>query len=396
MNNINQLLNHNQLEWEEESPQELRPLEQVEEDYRKGEARVVLDQGRHLLPELANSLEQGRYKIDPAYQRGEVWNSEKKSRLIESFIINIPIPPIFFYEYEYSKFEVMDGVQRLTAIRDFYANDLTLEGLDLWPELNGKTYNELPETIQQAVDRRFMSSVTILKENLPHEQASKLRREVFSRINTGGTSLNEQELRNAAVEHGPLAEACKFLSEHPAFQKMWGLSEEVITEFNGTRRSDLDVSRMEDIETVLRYFAVIYRLENNISTPLQQTLDEFWNLGNRYIDKELMEKLSDTFIKATNLLWDVLGDESLALYRKRNQKMTRLTPPSMMMYDCNMLAFTRFIPEAEKLKEKSNEIRTTYVEMFEEKYELFDGRKTDRNDLNRRIEALEEAIRKVI
>ncbi|XWK88512.1 MAG: DUF262 domain-containing protein [Phormidium sp.] len=80
--------------------------------------------------------------LQPFYQRRLRWDEKKQSRLIESFLINIPVPPIILFEKEYNFYEVMDGQQRITAIRDFYENKLRLTGLELWSELNGRTYYE--------------------------------------------------------------------------------------------------------------------------------------------------------------------------------------------------------------------------------------------------------------
>lgn len=381
---------------DKEQTKPLRDLAQVEEDYRNGVARVVLDQGRHLLPELASSLESSRYKIDPQYQRQSVWPDDKKSRLIESLIANIPIPPIFFYEYEYSQFEVMDGLQRLTAISDFYSGKLILEGLELWPELNGLGYEGLPETIRRAVDRRFISSVTILKENLQDEQAHFLRTEVFARINTGGTPLNSQELRNAAVVHGPLAGACQDLRSHPSFLQMWGMQPYDPDAVVDAERLELDQNRMEDIEAILRFFVNRLRLVNKPKKTLNQLMDDYWVGANRNLNQVTVDGLAETFRDTCDLLVDVMGDDAIALFRRRRNKHVRLARPSMMMYDCNMQAFSRLLGEADQLRDNRDRIHQSVIEVFETDYDLFDGRKTDINDVSRRIDRILEVILDVV
>jgi uncharacterized protein with ParB-like and HNH nuclease domain len=110
----------------------------------------------------------------------------------------MPLPPVFLYEYDYSKFEVMDGLQRLTTIFDFYSGNFALEDLGYWKELEGKRYDELPGEIQKGIDRRYISSIVLLEETAKTpEEAEALKQIVFERLNSGGEKLTAQETRNA-------------------------------------------------------------------------------------------------------------------------------------------------------------------------------------------------------
>ena len=135
---------------------------ELTERYSAGAVRIVTEQARYPLPQIPQMVASTDYKLDPEFQRRHRWDNTKKSRLIESFIINVPVPPVFLYEVGYAKYEVMDGLQRLSAISDFYQSTLVLEGLEEWPELNGRTYNTLPEAVRRGVDRRYLSSVVLL------------------------------------------------------------------------------------------------------------------------------------------------------------------------------------------------------------------------------------------
>ncbi|RNA78453.1 DUF262 domain-containing protein, partial [Staphylococcus aureus] len=85
---------------------------------------------------IVSLVESEDYILNPEFQRRHRWDATRKSKLIESFIMNVPIPPIFLYEFEYSKYEVMDGLQRLTAISQFYKDEFILQDLGEWKELN--------------------------------------------------------------------------------------------------------------------------------------------------------------------------------------------------------------------------------------------------------------------
>ena len=120
--------------------------EEINEKYLKGEVRIVTEQARYPLSTIKDMFNGKDYILNPDFQRRLRWDRIKQSKLIESFIINVPIPPIFLYEKDYSVYEVMDGLQRITAIKEFYEDKYALEGLEIWPELNSKKYSSLPST----------------------------------------------------------------------------------------------------------------------------------------------------------------------------------------------------------------------------------------------------------
>ena len=164
--------------------------ESITARYVSGEIRIVTEQGRTQLPELPGILDSGRYKLEPEYQRRRRWSKEKQSGLIKSSLMNVPVPPIFLYEYEYAHYEVMDGLQRLSALNGFYKDEFELSGMEYWRELEGRTYSTLPAALRQGIDRRYLSSIVLLYETARDEQqAETLKQLVFERINTGGVSL---------------------------------------------------------------------------------------------------------------------------------------------------------------------------------------------------------------
>ena len=84
--------------------------------------------------------------------------------------MNIPVPPLFLYEKDFNKYEVMDGQQRVSALQSFYLGEFKLSGLDIWRELNGRTYSTLPSQVRSGLDRRSISYVVVLKESTPDEE----------------------------------------------------------------------------------------------------------------------------------------------------------------------------------------------------------------------------------
>src|SRR5579863_5365906 len=127
------------------SPTPRQSDDEINSKYSSRELRIVTESNREQLPNFVEALRRpGWMKLRPSYQRRPRWDRERQSRLIESFIMNIPVPPLFVYESDLAKYEVMDGQQRITAIFEFYTNQLELEGLEQWPELNGRRYEKLP------------------------------------------------------------------------------------------------------------------------------------------------------------------------------------------------------------------------------------------------------------
>ena len=133
--------------------------------------------------------------LSPDFQRNVVWDSKRKSRLIESILLRIPIPVFYFSQGKNGKLSVVDGLQRLTAIKSFMDNELKLSELEYLTELNGLTYADL----QKKYDlywRRF--KLTKLSANIIQPGSpTKVRYDIFRRLNTGGRPLNNQELRIA-------------------------------------------------------------------------------------------------------------------------------------------------------------------------------------------------------
>ena len=171
---------------------------QINEKYSKGEIRIITEQARYPLDGITNMLDSGKYNLNPEYQRRKRWDVQQQSKLIESFIINVPIPPIFIYEVSFANYEIMDGLQRLTAISDFYRDKFSLTGLEEWSELNGRKYSDLPKSVREGIDRRYLSSIVLLNETAKDpEIADSLKQMVFGRLNGGGDKLTSQESRNA-------------------------------------------------------------------------------------------------------------------------------------------------------------------------------------------------------
>lgn len=140
---------------------------------------------------LVKSIKANKLVLRPKYQRNFLWDHKKQSALIESLMLRIPIPAFYLDEDEEGVRNVIDGQQRLTTIERFMANELKLCNLQYLTQFNGKTFSELEYKYQQIIEDSQLA-VNILDSQCP----LLLKLDIFRRVNTGGVTLNAQELRN--------------------------------------------------------------------------------------------------------------------------------------------------------------------------------------------------------
>ncbi len=364
--------------------------EKISEKYRKGDVRIVTEQARYPLNSVTELMNSGAYDRNPEYQRRKRWNNIRKSRLIESFIMNVPIPPVFLYEIDYSKYEVMDGQQRLTAIDDYYKGKYSLEGLQYWEELNGKKYKELPYTVQKGIDRRYLSSIILLQETAKNEEeADFLKQVVFERLNSGGEKLTAQETRNA-LYNGKFNQLCIKLAKNDSFRKMWIIPLENSGE-EELLKNDL-YAKMQDVELVLRFFA--YRHIDNLKKTNEKFLDNFLKQANKYPDNtlNLLEKLFNDTVDLVYFLFD----KDAFLLPKFDKK---YKSPTKTIYDPIMQVFAMYANNKNLRKNKKEINENLYKKKditIKEKNRksLFDGRYNNKNDVKQRIEYFKKFLKK--
>jgi uncharacterized protein with ParB-like and HNH nuclease domain len=159
--------------------------------------------------ELLGMYNEGELKINPDFQRMFRWSEGQQSRFIESLALEMPIPPIFVIEIDDGKYELIDGLQRISSYLHFRGvlsapdipdapihpgNFLTLCDCDIVSELNGNTWQDIPAALQIRIKRYFVRVEVVRKES-----DNKFKYHMFKRLNTGGEKLSEQEIRNCTV-----------------------------------------------------------------------------------------------------------------------------------------------------------------------------------------------------
>nr|WP_286311808.1 DUF262 domain-containing protein [Agromyces mangrovi] len=232
----------------------------------------------------------GSLDLSPRYQRRNRWDRDRQSQLIESFLLNVPVPPVYLAEEARGVFAVIDGKQRLTAISQFLNNEFALTKLQLRPDLEGLRFRDLTAEASAAIGMRPLRAVTILRKT-----PDWVKHEVFVRLNRGGQPLNAQEIRNVAFA-GPLNDRIIRLAEHPFLHRQLKISSQESAAY----------ADMSDVETVLRFFALSasWRL---FGGSLRNALDEFMQQHYEAGPSRIAE-LSERFYRAigwAERLWGV-------------------------------------------------------------------------------------------
>lgn len=217
--------------------------------------------------------------LDPDFQRRKRWNKEKQSALIESFLLNVPVPPIYLAEDEFGQYSVVDGKQRLTSIHAFMTGKLRLSGLASFKGINDFAFSDLPPDMQNALRiRPYVRVVTLLKQSDP-----LLKFEVFTRLNRGGEAMLDQELRKVAYR-GAFSDAIFDIAEKSTIlRRQLKITSDLSSPF----------VRMEDAEYILRFFT-LSQTWRTFSGSLRNEMDAFM-AANRALPGPQIGKLRKQF-----------------------------------------------------------------------------------------------------
>ncbi len=239
---------------------------------------------------LITRLRHSEIDLMPDFQRsGDLWSKQAQSRLIESILIRLPIPAFYFDATDEEHWQVVDGLQRLSAIKNFVVDQkLRLQGLEFLKELHGSTYDELPRTFQRRIDE-FSTSVYLIKPGTPPEMKYAL----FHRINTGGLKLTPQEIRHAISQPANNGAASKFLAE---------ITEaDIVKTVLGKRNH-----RMSKQELILRHMAFAMFGQSDYKSSLPRFLDgAMIEISKMSPDK--LDKYRESFLSAVSLSYELFG-----------------------------------------------------------------------------------------
>ncbi|MFB2898005.1 DUF262 domain-containing protein [Aerosakkonemataceae cyanobacterium BLCC-F50] len=379
--------------WEKSPSKSRAKMSDVEinEKYESGEKRILTEINREKLPSFVEALlKNPKYmNLQPFYQRRARWDIKMQSRLIESFIINIPVPPIILYEIDYNTYEVMDGQQRITAIRDFYTNKFALTGLELWPELNRHKYEQLPAKIRSGLDRRSISSIVIIREStFDPEEALFLKQKTFERLNTGGVDLSQQEVRHC-LYYGKFDLLLLELSRYSIFAEAWGIPTD---DNNSDLSTNTLYKKMEDAELVLRFFAL--RNVEHFRNGMKGFLDLYMMKSLEFSEQDI-KFLKELFLQTINLAHQIYEENLFKPFVPESR--TWHKDSHKAYYDAVMVGFSRHLHEAEILIARKSRVIEETKKLFEKKESrLLTGEGRTKADIQDRIRIFDEMLSQVI
>ncbi|MCL4407771.1 MAG: DUF262 domain-containing protein [Thermotogae bacterium] len=256
--------------------------------------RVISKKADLSIYELYRQYGKGRLNLQPSFQRLPVWDNKKSSRLIESVLLEIPIPLIYLNEEENSHYSVIDGQQRLTAFFNFMQNSLKLTGLSILSDLDGKAFNEIPDKLQNQFENTTIPVIIISNDSDPNVNDSdpNVKFDIFERLNTGSVQLNVQELRNS-IYRGPYNEFIKELANNKDFLFLLGIEK--------------PHSRMQDVELVLRFFAFYHKTYLKYAPPSKHFLNKEMEAYKTFSNEEAND-LREIFKKSVELTKTIFGE----------------------------------------------------------------------------------------
>lgn len=203
-------------------------------------SKIDIDMKTMELSSIIKRLEYNELNMDTDFQRKSgLWTDVQKSQLIESLLLRIPIPAFYFDGGNSDKWLIIDGLQRITALKQFVVDKtLKLTGLEFFKDLDGAKFDELPRTFTRRIEETNIVAY-IVKSGTP----KNVKYNIFKRINTGGLELKPQEIRHALYQ-GNATDICKKFAK--------------FTEFQLATTYSIRDDRMMDQEFVLRFVAVCY------------------------------------------------------------------------------------------------------------------------------------------
>ncbi|MCH8909788.1 MAG: DUF262 domain-containing protein [Chloroflexi bacterium] len=243
---------------------------------------------------IADLVEKRTINLSPQYQRRLRWGPKKQSQLIESFLMNVPVPTVYLNEDQYGQFSVIDGKQRLHTIHRFLSNNLRLRDLKVFSDINGKKFEDLPHDLRAVITTRpTIRAVIVLRQS-----SSNIKFEVFWRLNTGGVNLNAQEIRNSAFA-GPFNDLIMELAESELFHRLLLIKK---------RSTSAIFQEMRDAELALRFLTFRGQWQD-FSGGIQGHLDAYIEENQKPTDRFLHDARSD-FESTLHNVNELFGDSS--------------------------------------------------------------------------------------
>lgn len=331
--------------------------------------------------DLIRMIEDKDIKLDPDYQRNYVWDNKKASMLVESIILNVPIPVIYVSQEADDTWSVIDGLQRLNSLKRFFDGKFKLSGLEILSELNRQDINNLNPKAKRMLKNGLLRVIMIT-----HDSNEEIKYDVFMRLNTGSVHLTEQELRNC-LYRGSFNKLLKELSHNEKWQALIGLK--------GPHK------RMADRELALRFLAIYNHWDSatkeitGYKGRMKSFLNSFMN-DYKHIDTPKAAKWKQLFEDTVDKVTEIYGENA---FNRINLDGTRENSINRAMMDVIMLSCAQH--SIEDLRPHKDEINQKLTDLIVNNTEFRNSVKIGTSDtkvitfrLNKWLSELDEIISK--
>lgn len=327
---------------------------------------------------LTTRIDHNEVDLAPEFQRrARIWDLGRKSRLIESILLRIPLPVFYVASDAQESWSVVDGLQRLTTIHDYLKNEYQLKGLEYLVQFEGRTFTELPRNMQRRIEETELV-INVIQPGTPEEVMFN----IFSRINTGGMTLNAQEIRHA-LNKGPARGFLAALASSGSFLK--------------ATDGSVNDTRMSARECALRFLAFFI---DDWRSYGSSDLDGFLNAAMQRVNRLEPNKLGElekTFDDAMETSFAIFGTDG---FRKRYEAGAGRNPVSKALFETWSVTLAKLNHfERQRLIDCSHEVREGFMEMLnlDREFEISISYSTGSpNRVRKRFESIEWLVHRII
>ncbi len=315
--------------------------------------------------DLNRRFRRGKLQLRPGFQRRIVWDFKKMSKFIESILLDVPLPYVYLAEEEDGTKVVVDGQQRLNAVFSFLDGSFRLQSCSIMSELNEKAFMDLDGQLQSKIEEKCPPIVLIKKES-----DSKMKFDVFERLNTGAVQLNAQELRNC-INRGPFNDLINELSTYLPFRALLAFDR------------DRPHPRMKDNELVLRFFAFCDFTTDNYKKPMKRFLDKEMERRKTLTEQEA-RNLTRQFRQTIDLVNTVFADNAFRRYEVTDDEEGRWhSTPNVALYDVIMYSFAKNLGRRPSIVKTADAIREGLIILLSKDEDFIDSLEKHTSDEDR-------------
>ncbi len=330
--------------------------------------------------ELKRQYDMHRIQLSPSYQRGNVWRKKQQSELIESILMGIPLPLMYFFQDNSGIKQVVDGKQRLTALFDFMNNKFALADLPIMSELKGKKFKDLTR-LEQGKIEDYKVSINVIKPPTP----DRIKFDIFDRVNRGGTRLNNQEMRNA-IYQGKATELLEELKNSENFKKATDYS----------IRSKV----MKDRYMILRFIAFylwkkgLLVDKNNQTVEYKSDIDAFLGKTMEFLNftsLEQIEEIKVTFELAMKNTYNIFGQNGFRVSTYFDEPNKRAV--GMALFDS-----LSYLMANENIEKNSNKIKILVTDLVtdDEFYSSISSPVDSSTKVTKRFDKMDKILEEIV